>query len=93
MATETKRVLHQVMMTGDPLTGALKTLTVAYASFLVDGDQIISGTVKLEDASNVDLASAEVAAWLGAAVAPLTAQLAAANATIAQLQAQVAAAG
>lgn len=93
MATETKRVLHQVMMTGDPLTGALKTLTVAYASFLVDGDQIINGTVRLEDATNVDLASAEVSAWMGDAIPPLVAQLAVANATIAQLQAQIAASG
>ncbi|MFM0407446.1 hypothetical protein [Paraburkholderia dipogonis] len=91
MATETKRVLHQVMMTGDPLTGELKTLTVWYASFLVDGDQVIAGTVSLEDATNIDLASPEVATWLGNAVPPLTAQLAVANATIAQLQAQIAA--
>lgn len=91
MATETKRVLHQVMMTGDPITGALKTLTVSYASFLIDGDQVINGTVSLEDATNIDLASPEVSAWMGDATPPLVAQLAAANATIAQLQAQIAA--
>lgn len=72
------------------MTGVLKTLTVSYASFLIDGDEVIPGTVTLEDATNVDLASADVAAWLGNAVAPLTAQLATANATIAQLQAQLA---
>jgi hypothetical protein len=93
MATETKRVLHQVMMTGDPLTGTLKTITVSYASFLVDGDQIIDGTVTLEDATNVDLASPDVATWLTSAVATLNAQLAAANTLISTLQAQIAAPG
>jgi hypothetical protein len=91
VATEQKRVLHQVLMTGDPLTGVLKTLTVSYASFLTDGNQIVQGSISIEDATNVDLSSADVATWLGDAVAPLAAQLAAANATIAQLQAQISA--